>query len=55
MTLAEEKFAPRFVVAKRYCLARRTLIESQQAFSNNGKDAKPVHDALRWTIRAEKG
>jgi hypothetical protein len=54
MTLADERDAPRFVVSKRYCLARRTLIESQQAFTNNGKDAKPAHDALRWTIRAEK-
>jgi hypothetical protein len=54
MTLADEKDAPRFVVAKRYCLARKTLIESQQSFTNNGKDAKPAHGALLWSVRAQK-
>lgn len=53
MTLVDEKDAPRFVVSKRYCLARRTLIESQQSFSNNGKETKPAHAALRWSIRAQ--
>ena len=55
MTWVDERDAPRFVVSKRYCLARRTLIESQQAYTNKGKDVKPVHGALRWSIRAEKG
>lgn len=55
MTLANERDAPRFVVSKRYCLARRTLIESQQAYTNGGKDAKPIHDSLQWAISIQKG
>lgn len=54
MTQGDERDAPKFVVSKRYCLARRTLIESQLSFTNNGKDLKPVHQALRWTVRTEK-
>jgi hypothetical protein len=54
MTQADEKNAPRFVVSKRYCLARRTMIESQTAFTNNGKDVKPIHQALRWSVQARK-
>jgi hypothetical protein len=37
-----------------YCLARRTLIESQMAYTNNGKESKPAHDALRWSVQAKK-
>lgn len=54
MTLVDERDAPRFIVSKKYCLARRTLIESQQAFTNNGKEAKPVHQALRWSVQVKK-
>lgn len=50
-----EKDLPRLVVSKRYCHARRTLIESQQAFTRNGKEFKPAHGALQWSIRMEKG
>lgn len=55
MVLVHEKDAPRFLVSKRYCHARRTLIESQQAFTENGKNVKPAHDALQWSVRVEKG
>ena len=55
MTWVHERDAPRFIVSKRYCLARRTLVESQVAFDNDGKDAKPEHRALRWSIRVDKG
>jgi hypothetical protein len=54
MTLVDERDAPRFVVSKRYCLARRTLIESQMAYTNNGKESKPAHDALRWSVQVKK-
>lgn len=54
MTLADEAVAPRFVVSKRYCLARRTLIETQEAFTNRGKDVKPAHSALVWSVRVAK-
>lgn len=50
---AHERDAPRLVVKKWPCLARRTLIESQLALSNNGKDQKPAHAALRWSIRVK--
>ena len=54
ITQAQERIGgPRFIVSKKYCLARRTLIETEQAFSNKGKDAKPHHAALRWSIRVE--
>lgn len=53
--LIHERDSPRFIVSKRYCRARLTLVESQQAFTRNGKDAKPIHDALQWSVRAEKG
>lgn len=48
-----ERDAPRFIVSQRYCLARKTLIESQQAFTNRGKDAKPAHQALQWSVRVQ--
>jgi hypothetical protein len=54
MTLADERDAPQFVVSKRYCLARRVLIETQQAFTNQGKDVKPSHGALQWSVRVRK-
>lgn len=55
LTLADEKVGgPRFVVTKRYCHARRALIESQQLFTNKGKDVKPAHHALQWSVRVEK-
>lgn len=54
VTLVNERDAPRFVISKRYCLARRALIESQLSFTNKGKEAKPAHQALRWSIRVEK-
>lgn len=49
-----ERDAPDFVVSKRYCLARRALIETQQAFTDNGKNSKPVHGALQWGISMKK-
>lgn len=55
LTWISEKDAPKFRVSKRYCLARRTLIESQQAYTKNGKNVKPVHGALRWSIHVDKG
>ena len=55
ITQGHERDAPRFVVGKRYCLARRTLIETQEAFTDGGKNAKPEHAALRWSIRIDKG
>ncbi len=54
MTLAHERDAPRFVVSRRYCLARKTLIESQLAFTNRGKESKPIHQALQWSVKVEK-
>lgn len=53
MTQIAEAKAPSFIVTKRYCLARRTLIESQQSFTNNGKDTKPAHAALQWSIKVK--
>lgn len=54
MTQGEERDAPRFVVSKKYCLARRTMIESQLALTNNGKDIKPAYQALRWSVQVRK-
>lgn len=54
MTLVNERDAPRFVVSKNYCLARRTLIESQMSFTDNGKESKPIHQALRWSVQVKK-
>lgn len=54
VTQVDERVAPRFVVSKKYCLARRTLIESQVAFTDNGKDLKPAYQALRWSVQARK-
>lgn len=53
MTQVNEADAPRFIVSKRYCHARRALIESQQSFTNNGKESKPAHGALLWSVRAK--
>lgn len=53
ITWVHERDAPKFTVSKRYCLARRTLIETQQAFTDNGKDIKPTHGALRWSVVVE--
>ncbi len=54
ITQGQERLdGPRFAISKRWCLARRTLIETQQAYTRNGKDVKPVHGALRWSIRLE--
>jgi hypothetical protein len=50
-----ERDSPRFVVGHRFCRARRTLIESQQVLTKKGKEAKPEHGAIRWTVRAEMG
>jgi hypothetical protein len=53
--LVHERDAPNFVVSKRYCLARRTLAESQAAFfKQHEKNPKPEHNALQWSIRIEK-
>lgn len=51
---AHERDAPNFVVSKRYCLARRTLIEAELALTDNGKNQQPKHRALRWSVRAVK-
>lgn len=51
---AHERDAPTFVVSKQYCLARKTLVESQQAFTANGKEAKPAHAALRWSVSVQR-
>lgn len=54
-TLVAERDAPRFVISKRYCLARRTLLETQHAFTDGGKDSKPDYGALQWSIRVDRG
>jgi hypothetical protein len=51
-----ERDAPKFIVSKRYCLARRTLAEVQAAFfKEHEKRPVPGHNALLWSIRIEKG
>lgn len=53
--LAHERDAPNFVVSKRYCLARRTLAETQAAFFKpHEKNPRPEHAALQWSVRIEK-
>jgi hypothetical protein len=49
-----ERDAPKFVVSKRYCLARRTLAETQAAFFSQHKKPQPQHNALLWSVRIEK-
>lgn len=53
--LIHERDAPRITVARRYCRASRTLIESQHALSNQGKDVKPEHGAIRWSVLLDRG
>lgn len=55
MTQVHERDAPRFLISKRWCWARKTLIETQQAFTDNGKNVKPTHSALQWGISINKG
>jgi hypothetical protein len=53
--LIHERDAPKFVVTKRYCLARRTLTEMQAAFfKQHEKNPRPEHQALQWSVRIEK-
>jgi hypothetical protein len=53
--LVHERDAPKYVVSKRYCLARRTLAETQAAFFKEfEKNPKPEHQALQWSVRIEK-
>jgi hypothetical protein len=54
-TLAHERDAPKFVISKRYCLARRALLETQDAFTDGGKESNPAHGALQWSIRVDRG
>lgn len=49
-----ERDAPRFVVGKRYCWARKTLAETQAQWAK-GRDPKPGDGALQWSIRVAKG
>lgn len=54
-TQIHERDAPKFVVSKRFCLARRTLAETQAAFfKQHEKNPKPQHSALLWSVRIEK-
>lgn len=54
-TQIHERDAPKFVVSKRYCLARRTLAETQAAFfKEHEKKPQPQHSALLWSVRVEK-
>lgn len=56
IVLGHERDAPKFVVTKRYCLARSTLAETQAAFfSQYQKNPDPRHQALLWSVRIEKG
>lgn len=53
--LIHERDAPKFVVSKKPCLARRTLVETQAAFfKEHEKNPKPQHAALQWSVRIEK-
>ena len=49
-----ERDAPKFIVSKRYCHARKTLLESQAGFFE-GKKPDPAHGALLWSVRVERG
>lgn len=53
-TQEHEAQAPRFVVSKKFCLARRTLAETQAAFFKNRRES-PGDAALLWSVRVEKG
>jgi hypothetical protein len=50
-----ERDAPRFVVTRHFCWARRTLAETQAAFYKpHEKNPRPEHAALQWSVRIEK-
>jgi len=49
-----EKDAPRFLVSKWPCLARRTLAQTQASFFG-GKNPTPAQTALKWSVRIDKG
>jgi hypothetical protein len=50
-----ERDAPKFVVSRHTCLARRDLVESQVAFEKqHEKKPRPEHKALLWSVRIEK-
>ncbi len=49
-----EAKAPRLLVSKWPCLARRTLAESQSAFFGD-KQPTPAQSALKWSVRIDKG
>lgn len=53
--LVHERDAPKFVVSKHFCWARRTLAETQAAyFKQHEKNPRPEHAALQWSVRIEK-
>jgi YD repeat-containing protein len=51
--LIHERDAPRFVVNKQYCLARKALAEVQRAYMKSNKPT--AAEALVWSVRADRG
>jgi len=54
MVQGHERDAPNFIVSKRWCHARKTLLETQWQWAKD-REARPYDGAMQWSIQVQKG